>query len=122
MHKALAVAQPQGALVHYAAEHEKMATIGAEQSLGPLVSLSLLRELGPVVTALLFAGRAGSALTAEIGLMKATEQLSSLEMMAVDPLRRVVAPRFWAGVISMPLLAFMFSLIGIFGGKLVGVD
>ncbi|MGL5976291.1 MAG: MlaE family lipid ABC transporter permease subunit, partial [Aeromonas sobria] len=95
---------------------------GAEQSLGPLVSLSLLRELGPVVTALLFAGRAGSALTAEIGLMKATEQLSSLEMMAVDPLRRVVAPRFWAGVISMPLLAFMFSLIGIFGGKLVGVD
>ena len=94
---------------------------GAEQSLGPLVSLSLLRELGPVVTALLFA-RAGSALTAEIGLMKATEQLSSLEMMAVDPLRRVVAPRFWAGVISMPLLAFMFSLIGIFGGKLVGVD
>ncbi|MCK2082354.1 MULTISPECIES: lipid asymmetry maintenance ABC transporter permease subunit MlaE [Aeromonas] len=95
---------------------------GAEQSLGPLVSLSLLRELGPVVTALLFAGRAGSALTAEIGLMKATEQLSSLEMMAVDPLRRVVAPRFWAGAISMPLLAFMFSLIGIFGGKLVGVD
>lgn len=95
---------------------------GAEQSLGPLVSLSLLRELGPVVTALLFAGRAGSALTAEIGLMKATEQLSSLEMMAVDPLRRVVAPRFWVGVISMPLLAFMFSLIGIFGGKLVGVD
>ncbi|PJG59804.1 lipid asymmetry maintenance ABC transporter permease subunit MlaE [Aeromonas cavernicola] len=95
---------------------------GAEQSLGPLVSLSLLRELGPVVTALLFAGRAGSALTAEIGLMKATEQLSSLEMMAVDPLRRVVAPRFWAGAISMPLLAFMFSLIGIVGGKLVGVD
>ncbi|SIQ48039.1 phospholipid/cholesterol/gamma-HCH transport system permease protein [Aeromonas sp. RU39B] len=95
---------------------------GAVQSLGPLVSLSLLRELGPVVTALLFAGRAGSALTAEIGLMKATEQLSSLEMMAVDPLRRVVAPRFWAGVISMPLLACMFSLIGIIGGKLVGVD
>ena len=95
---------------------------GAEQSLGPLVSLSLLRELGPVVTGLLFAGRAGSALTAEIGLMKATEQLSSLEMMAVDPLRRVVAPLFFAGVISMPLLAFMFSLIGIFGGKLVGVD
>src|SRR5690606_28117852 len=75
---------------------------GAEQSLGPMVALSLLRELGPVVTALLFAGRAGSALTAEIGLMKATEQLSSLEMMAVDPLRRVVAPRFWAGFISMP--------------------
>ncbi|PSJ46705.1 ABC transporter permease [Zobellella endophytica] len=95
---------------------------GAEGSLGPLVSLSLLRELGPVVTALLFAGRAGSALTAELGLMKATEQLSSLEMMGVDPLRRVVAPRFWAGLVSMPLLAFMFSLVGIWGAKLVGVD
>ncbi len=94
----------------------------AEGSLGPLVSLSLLRELGPVVSALLFAGRAGSALTAEIGLMKATEQLSSLEMMAIDPLRRIVSPRFWAGVISLPLLALMFSLIGIYGGKLVGVD
>ncbi|WP_370443884.1 lipid asymmetry maintenance ABC transporter permease subunit MlaE [Aliidiomarina sp. B3213] len=95
---------------------------GAEQALGPMVSLSLLRELGPVVTALLFAGRAGSALTAEIGLMKATEQLSSLEMMAVDPLRRVVAPRFWAGFISMPLLALMFSAIGIYGGFIVGVQ
>ncbi|MFC3913726.1 lipid asymmetry maintenance ABC transporter permease subunit MlaE [Pseudaeromonas sharmana] len=94
----------------------------AEGSLGPLVSLSLLRELGPVVAALLFAGRAGSALTAEIGLMKATEQLSSLEMMAVDPLRRIVSPRFWAGVISLPLLALMFSLVGVYGGKLVGVD
>ncbi|MBO0160533.1 ABC transporter permease, partial [Vibrio parahaemolyticus] len=77
--------------------------------------LSLLRELGPVVTALLFAGRAGSALTAEIGLMKATEQLSSLEMMAVDPLKRVIAPRFWAGVISMPLLAMIFMAVGIWG-------
>lgn len=95
---------------------------GAEQSLGPMVSLSLLRELGPVVTALLFAGRAGSALTAEIGLMKATEQLTSLEMMAVDPLRRVVAPRFWAGVVSMPLLALMFSSVGILGGHIVGVE
>jgi phospholipid/cholesterol/gamma-HCH transport system permease protein len=95
---------------------------GAEGSLGPLVALSLLRELGPVVTALLFAGRAGSALTAEIGLMKATEQLSSLEMMAVDPLRRVVSPRFWAGVISMPMLALIFSSVGILGGYLVGVD
>ncbi len=95
---------------------------GAEGSLGPMVALSLLRELGPVVTALLFAGRAGSALTAEIGLMKATEQLSSLEMMAIDPLRRVVAPRFWAGVISMPLLASIFTVVGIWGGKLVGVD
>jgi phospholipid/cholesterol/gamma-HCH transport system permease protein len=95
---------------------------GAEGSLGPMVALSLLRELGPVVTALLFAGRAGSALTAEIGLMKATEQLSSLEMMAVDPLRRIIAPRFWAGVISMPLLALIFSAVGILGGHLVGVD
>ena len=95
---------------------------GAEGSLGPMVALSLLRELGPVVTALLFAGRAGSALTAEIGLMKATEQLSSLEMMAVDPLRRIVAPRFWAGMLAMPMLAIIFSAIGILGGHLVGVD
>jgi len=95
---------------------------GAEASLGPMVALSLLRELGPVVAALLFAGRAGSALTAEIGLMKATEQLSSLEMMAVDPLRRVVAPRFWAGFISLPLLAAIFSMVGILGAHLVGVD
>lgn len=95
---------------------------GAEGSLGPMVALSLLRELGPVVTALLFAGRAGSALTAEIGLMKATEQLSSLEMMAVDPLRRIVAPRLWAGIISMPMLAVIFSAVGILGGHLVGVD
>ncbi|PKF78679.1 ABC transporter permease [Vibrio sp. vnigr-6D03] len=95
---------------------------GAEGALGQMVALSLLRELGPVVTALLFAGRAGSALTAEIGLMKATEQLSSMEMMAVDPLRRVIAPRFWAGVISMPLLAMIFMAVGIWGGQLVGVD
>ena len=95
---------------------------GTEQSLGPMVALSLLRELGPVVTALLFAGRAGSALTAEIGLMKSTEQLSSLEMMAIDPLRQVIAPRFWAGVISMPLLAMIFSAVGIYGGHLVGVE
>lgn len=95
---------------------------GAEGALGQMVALSLLRELGPVVTTLLFAGRAGSALTAEIGLMKATEQLSSLEMMAVDPLKRVIAPRFWAGVISMPLLAMIFMAVGIWGGQLVGVD
>ncbi|WP_407695863.1 lipid asymmetry maintenance ABC transporter permease subunit MlaE [Shewanella sedimentimangrovi] len=95
---------------------------GTEDSLGPMVSLSLLRELGPVVTALLFAGRAGSALTAEIGLMKTTEQLSSLEMMAIDPLRQIIAPRFWAGVISMPLLAILFSTVGIWGGHLVGVE
>ncbi|MGB0662917.1 MAG: lipid asymmetry maintenance ABC transporter permease subunit MlaE [Pontibacterium sp.] len=95
---------------------------GSEQAVGQMVSLSLLRELGPVVTALLFAGRAGSALTAEIGLMKATEQLSSLEMIGVDPLRRVIAPRFWAGFISMPILALTFSLVGIYGGAFVAVD
>ncbi len=95
---------------------------GTEQSVGQLVALSLVRELGPVVTALLFAGRAGSAMTAEIGLMKATEQLSSLEMIGVDPLKRIIAPRFWAGFISMPLLACIFSMVGIFGGSMVGVD
>lgn len=95
---------------------------GSEQALGTMVAKSLLRELGPVVTALLFAGRAGSALTAEIGLMKATEQLSSMEMIGVDPLRRIVAPRFWAGFISMPVLALIFSAVGVMGGRLVGVD
>ena len=95
---------------------------GAEQSLGQMVALSLLRELGPVVSALLFAGRAGSALTAEIGLMKANEQISSLEMMAIDPLHQIVAPRFWAGIISLPLLGAIFSAVGILGGHLVGVD
>jgi phospholipid/cholesterol/gamma-HCH transport system permease protein len=94
---------------------------GADQSLGVLVSLSLVRELGPVVAGLLFASRAGSAITAEIGLMKATEQLAAMEMMAVDPLARVVAPRFWGGVISMPLLAALFSTLGIFGAYIVGV-
>jgi len=94
---------------------------GAESSLGPVVALTLVRELGPVVTALLFAGRAGSALTAEIGLMKATEQLSGMEMMAVDPVKRVLAPRFLAGFISMPLLAVIFSVVGIYGGWFVGV-
>lgn len=97
-------------------------TYGSEQALGSLVSLTLVRELGPVVTALLFAGRAGSALTAEIGLMKATEQLASMEMIGVDPLRRIVAPRFWAGFISMPVLAVIFSAVGILGGMLVGVE
>lgn len=95
---------------------------GATQALGQLLSLSIVRELGPVVTGLLFAGRAGSAVTAEIGLMKATEQLSSLEMMAIDPLQRVVSPRFWAGVISMPLLAMIFSMVAIYGGFLVAVQ
>jgi phospholipid/cholesterol/gamma-HCH transport system permease protein len=94
---------------------------GAEETMGVLVALSLLRELGPVVTALLFASRAGSAITAEIGLMKATEQLKAMDMMAVDPVARVVAPRFWAGVVSMPLLAGIFSAMGIFGGYIVGV-
>jgi phospholipid/cholesterol/gamma-HCH transport system permease protein len=86
------------------------------------VALSLVRELGPVVAALLFASRAGSAITAEIGLMKATEQLSAMEMMAVSPIARVVAPRFWAGVISMPLLAALFSAMGVLGGYLIGVQ
>ena len=95
---------------------------GSEQAVGQMVALTLVRELGPVVTALLFAGRAGSALTAEIGLMKATEQLSSMEMMGVDPLKRIIAPRLWAGFISMPLLAAIFSMVGVFGGMLVGVD
>src|SRR3989338_8662308 len=95
---------------------------GAEQELGQLFALSIVRELGPVVTALLFAGRAGSALTAEIGLMRATSQLSSLEMMAVNPLWKVVAPRFWAGFISMPILTILFNIIAIFGGFLIGVE
>lgn len=95
---------------------------GAEQALGQLIALSLVRELGPVVGALLFAGRAGSALTAEIGLMKTTEQLSSMEMMGVDPLKRVVAPRFWAGQIAMPLLSLIFTVVAIWGGYMVGVQ
>jgi len=94
---------------------------GSEQALGLLVALSLVRELGPVVTALLFAGRAGTSLTAEIGLMKAGEQLAAMEMMAVDPIKRVVAPRFWGGVIAMPVLASVFSAVGVIGGYIVGV-
>lgn len=93
----------------------------ATQQLGQLVALSVTRELGPVITALLFAGRAGSALTAEIALMKATEQLASMEMMGVDPLWRIISPRFWAGVISMPILSAIFSAVAIYGGYLVGV-
>ncbi len=95
---------------------------GAEDSVGVMVALSLLRELGPVVTALLFAGRAGSALTAEIGLMKATEQLSGMEMMAVNPMQRIIAPRFMAGVLSMPLLATIFSAVGVLGAYMVAVQ
>ncbi|MGN0908971.1 MAG: lipid asymmetry maintenance ABC transporter permease subunit MlaE [Succinivibrio sp.] len=94
----------------------------ATGSLGTLVALAIIRELGPVVAALLYAGRAGSALTAEIGQLKASEQLSAMEMMAVDPLHRVIAPRFWAGVISLPVLSILFTLVGIYGGKFVGVD
>ena len=95
---------------------------GAEQELGQLLALSVVRELGPVVTALLFAGRAGSALTAEIGLMRATEQLNCMDMMAVDPLWRVIAPRFWAGMISLPILTILFNLTAIYGGHVVGVE
>ena len=94
---------------------------GSSEALGLLVALSLVRELGPVVTALLFAGRAGTALTAEIGLMKAGEQLSAMEMMAVDPISRILAPRFWGGIIAMPLLAAVFSAVGVIGGWVVGV-
>ena len=94
---------------------------GSSEALGILVALSLTRELGPVVAGLLFASRAGSSITAEIGLMKATEQLKAMDMMAVNPIARVVAPRFWGGVISMPLLAALFSAMGIFGGYLIGV-
>ena len=101
--------------------YETLQRYGSAEALGILVALSLVRELGPVVAGLLFASRAGSAITAEIGLMKATEQLSAMEMMAVDPIARVVAPRFWGGVLSMPLLAALFSAMGIFGGYLVGV-
>lgn len=101
--------------------YDTLQRFGSTSALGTLVALSLVRELGPVVAALLFASRAGSAITAEIGLMKATEQLSAMEMMAVNPVARVVAPRFWAGIVSMPLLAALFSAMGILGGWLVGV-
>ncbi|HKJ22663.1 MAG TPA: lipid asymmetry maintenance ABC transporter permease subunit MlaE [Gammaproteobacteria bacterium] len=103
--------------------YNTLVDFGAEESLGVIVSLSLVRELGPVVTALLFAGRACSAMAAEIGLMRATEQLAGMEMMAVDPVKRVIAPRFLAGVISMPLLTAIFSVmaIGIAGGYFIGV-
>jgi phospholipid/cholesterol/gamma-HCH transport system permease protein len=102
--------------------YDTLQRYGSSEALGVLVALSLVRELGPVIAGLLFASRAGSAITAEIGLMKATEQLSAMEMMAVNPIARVVAPRFWGGVISMPLLAALFSAMGILGGYLVGVQ
>ncbi|OGI38615.1 MAG: ABC transporter permease [Candidatus Muproteobacteria bacterium RBG_16_62_13] len=101
--------------------YNTLVKFGAEESLGLMVALSLVRELGPVVTALLFAGRAGSALTAEIGLMKATEQLAGMEMMAVNPVIRVIVPRFLAGIVAMPLLAALFSAVGVLGGHVVGV-
>jgi phospholipid/cholesterol/gamma-HCH transport system permease protein len=100
---------------------ETLQKYGATESIGVLVALSLVRELGPVVAALLFAARAGSAITAEIGLMKVTEQLTAMDMMAVSPMARVIAPRFWAGVISMPFLAALFAAMGVFGGYIVGV-
>jgi phospholipid/cholesterol/gamma-HCH transport system permease protein len=101
--------------------YETLQKYGSSEAVGTLVALSLTRELGPVVSALLFASRAGSAITAEIGLMKATEQISAMEMMAVDPIARVIGPRFWGGVISMPLLAALFSTLGVYGAYLVGV-
>jgi len=102
--------------------HTQLARFGAEDAVGLGLALVLLRELGPVVTGLLFAGSAGSAVTAEIGLMKTTEQLSSMEMMGVDPLRRIVAPRLWAGLISLPLLTAMFNVVAIYGGMVVAVE
>ena len=102
--------------------YNTLVDFGAESSLGLIVAMALTRELGPVVTALLFAGRAGSALTAEIGLMKATEQLAGMEMMAVNPMVRVIAPRFIAGIIAMPLLAALFTAVGVIGGHFVGVN
>ncbi len=101
--------------------YTNLVDFGAESQLGLLVALTLVRELGPVLTALLFAGRACSALTAEIGLMKATQQLDAMEMMAVNPMQRVIAPRYWAGIISMPLLAAIFTALGIIGGYFIGV-
>ncbi len=101
--------------------YDLLQRFGSESALGVAVALGLLRELGPVVTALLFAGRAGTALTSEIGLMRATDQLTAMEMMAVDPMRFVVAPRFLGGVIAMPLLVAVFVMVGIFGAQLIGV-
>lgn len=102
--------------------YTQLARFGAQDAVGAGLALVLLRELGPVVTALLFAGRAGSSITAEIGLMKASEQLSSMEMMGVDPLRRIVAPRLWAGIISLPLLTAIFNVVAIYGGVVVSIE
>ena len=99
-----------------------LVTYGATESLGLIVNLALVRELGPVVAALLFAGRAGTSLTSEIGLMKATDQLTAMQIMAVDPVRLVVAPRFLGGVIALPLLVAIFNIVGLFGAQLIGVQ
>ena len=101
---------------------ELLQRFGSEEALGTAAAIGLVKELRPVITALLFAGRAGTALASEIGLMRATDQLSAMEMMAVDPIRRVVVPRFLGGVIAMPLLAAIFSVIGMYGAQLVGVQ
>ncbi|HKC16764.1 MAG TPA: lipid asymmetry maintenance ABC transporter permease subunit MlaE [Steroidobacteraceae bacterium] len=101
--------------------YDLLQRFGSESSLGVAAALGLVKELGPVITALLFAGRAGTSLTSEIGLMRATDQLTAMEMMAVDPVRRVVAPRFLGGIIAMPLLTAIFDVIGIFGAQLIGV-
>jgi phospholipid/cholesterol/gamma-HCH transport system permease protein len=101
--------------------YDTLQRYGSSEALGILVALSLVRELGPVVAGLLFASRAGSSITAEVGLMKATEQLTAMDMMAVNPLARIIAPRFWGGVLSMPILAALFTAAGIFGGWLIGV-
>jgi phospholipid/cholesterol/gamma-HCH transport system permease protein len=102
--------------------YDLLARFGSEEALGTAAALGLLKELGPVITALLFAGRAGTALTSEIGLMRATDQLTAMEIMAVDPLRYVAAPRFIGGVIAMPLLAAIFIVVGLFGAQLIGVQ
>jgi phospholipid/cholesterol/gamma-HCH transport system permease protein len=102
--------------------YQLLARFGSEEALGTAAAIGLVKELGPVVTALLFAGRAGTALASELGLMRATDQISAMEMMAVDPVRRVVVPRFYGGVIAMPLLAGIFSVIGIYGAQLIGVQ
>src|SRR5580704_3857756 len=102
--------------------YQLLQRFGSEESLGIAAALGLLRELGPVITALLFAGRAGTALTSEIGLMRATDQLTAMEIMAVDPMRYVAAPRFLGGVLAMPLLAAIFSVVGLYGAQLIGVQ
>ena len=101
---------------------ELLQRFGSEEALGTAAAIGLVKELGPVITALLFAGRAGTALASELGLMRATDQLSAMEVMAVDPIRRVVVPRFLGGVIAMPLLAAIFSVIGLYGAQLIGVQ